>query len=828
MRNILRADKGEKLEEAETARRHWAASSLAVSLCMLVASLFVAQYVHAIQECTTANNSQVLAGGGIGGVDPTNGNPVGGFPFGSTAQWTNGNFGFRVYDLYTHKGPGNPFGATSGGTCSVSFHIDPAISEFQMNGTRPVDVRLGVPNMGANNNDGVWAPGQSVGNGTPVDQPPQFDNNFHSWAGFADDAGMATIAGSFANTSFQTLWCNKFVPGAINAGGAAGGGLLAGDASVGCPNDIVQFNGQNGTGFMFTTDNCHFGDAAHGISNTDSNGFGPLNCANYPGNTQNALNSWYWGPLAAMSGASPVTGGPVTPKDALSLRNHIGCNGGGPCDGRSLPIDGFNVHEYARNHTYTDTTNEAFAASAHTILTFAYPIPAKLAVNLTPANCYTLPGHLVANDSFTTGCAVDSKGSFLVSVTKQNVGAWGVAGTLASGKVTVTLPPAAAGKVTYSGVNASCAAQNIDASQAANGTLTWDFDASQLALLNLGGNLVLCFNVTTLSPQASSLVQYNPSATSSGTIESTGMAVVPDTSSNAEYITSPQFPYLTTTGGDVNAGGQASTTCTASPPATNPAHSITGQSGAIPGSKGDYVVSAGGPISNFPSGTPNPLGLVNYYGICRPDLVVAAIKAYTTGSMPTTVFVADGQLVTPGNSGELFYSPSAATVTIANAPLDVKGRVTLYAGGDVVIKNDITESPQPNQPLNSLASFGIVAAGNIYIDKNVHNIQAFLYSKQRIFTCTNGAAPYDTDYFSAATLPGALLANCNQPLNLLGLMSANSFVFNRTGGAGAKGPVQTETFNYTGLILLAPPPLFDAISSNGGNAQSIQILPPQY
>jgi len=863
MRNYLRADQSKKHKQ-----KLWRNPSLAVSLLMLVATLLVAQHVHAIgQECTTANNSTVIAGGAIGGIDPTNGNPVANFPAGSHAIWTNGNFAFRVYDLWEHKGPGNPNGATTGGTCGVSFHINTNTSEFEWNGVRPVDVRLGVPNMGAANNDGVWAPPNSAGTGTPVDQPPQFDSDFQSYAGYVDDGGMATIAGSVANTSFQTLWCNKFVPGAINAGGAVNGGLLAGDASTGCPNDITQFPNQDGTGYLFTTDNCHFGDAAHGITNMDSNGSGPYNCANYPGNTTsaNSINAWYWTPMAALSGASPVTGGAVTEKDALSLRNHIGCNGGGPCDGRSLPIDSFDIHEYARNHTFTDPSNEAFSSSAHTILTFAYPIPPVLTITKTPTGCY-FPINTPMSSS--TCPSVSTSASYLIGVREDaDPNFLGAIPTLATASVVDTVPdyvnaicipslpengmpgPNCVGLGSPHG--AGCpnllAGDATSPSPAWDGVhLTWSFTAGELARLQAGDTIHFCYDTRTRSPVATPLA-FSNSATFSVQVASTNQPFSANVTTQ-NFIVSPQYPALANSGGDVHAGGLMGTCSGNSPSSVTYPGAVEGQS-ANTYSQGQYIVSGSGTgifgavYPSFPGTSTGELSASDAYAVCRPNLAanVASYSspgltkvAYDVGSGTSPSGLGLGCSVTPeigclmqhnyGTGGALIIANNNAATPLVIPNAVITSRVTVYSPNSVVI-NASTGTSYAGTPAaaQGLGSLGIIAAGDIGINSGTTSLVGFLYAGGQITTCTNSAGTPWT--------PPNIGTSCYQDLTLTGLMSAHNFDFNRTGPKGGTNPYdKTENINYTGLFLLATPPVFDQqlTAGTGAGPTTIQVLPPQY
>ncbi|MBW3538205.1 hypothetical protein KY386_01795 [Candidatus Parcubacteria bacterium] len=287
----------------------------------------------------------------------------------------------------------------------------------------------------------------------------------------------------------------------------------------------------------------------------------------------------------------------------------------------------------------------------------------------------------------------------------------------------------------------------------------------------------------------------------------------PDPNGPCYKVSNPRYPFVTTSGGDVHAGGGIGygINCDANPASPK---RIRGQFKSGDGSKAQYVVSAGGNINQFGSrDTPTGTGLTfsnslpgnlgRYGTVCRPDLITAA-ERYTgpTAGYSGSLSAAPGTLLTASGS--------------TTVPASVVGnRVTLFVRGDVTITGPITYNPAPASR-DAQPSFGIIATGNIFIAPSVQRLDGFYYAGGAIDTC---AGVNITTNASA----------CGAQLTVRGLMMANQFKFKRTGPVGTGGPFASEVINFTGLLYVATPPAFsDVITPMAGYPGYQSEKPPVY
>lgn len=503
--------------------------------------------------------------------------------------------------------------------------------------------------------------------------------------------------------------------------------------------------------------------------------------------------------------------------------------------------------------------------------------------NLSTSNCSTTPGHTVLpNDVNTTGCSSPppsgSNSSFVITVTDSPRSLIGFthAGNLANATVTATFDGTklsyVAGSASIS--NAVCSgigpsSSNITGSSA--DTITWSLTKAQMDAAGMNpegsgvGYIKLCFSVAT---KAGSSGNYHTLVDTSGTLDKTGLAATTDHEDNQNFINGVQFPYATTFLGDVHAGGGIlgiSANC------QNSANALSGQGdGASTGSKGDYVISAGGNITNFGSNAgvgDTTLQAKSINGVCRPDMVAAAQRWLKRANMAIGVYCHfySWPVITDSNVGTLESSrqhmgPNYGSLNVdgwgdtqcggtlesdgtnnndvsintINSPIQSKSRITLWVHGDLLINGNVSHSTGQHEDYR-LSSFGTIVEGNIYIAGNVTDLYGLYWAKGNIYTCAN------TSTKTEITGGNSLVSNCHNPLRVYGMLSGHNVYFDRVGPVGTNGLYNSEAINpanpitpsdttqYFGLLFLAPPPAFDgSFPAAPGGPVSQQNGPPLY
>jgi hypothetical protein len=649
-------------------------------------------------------------------------------------------------------------GPTGGGNV-----VDTNDPDMKWNGRRAVGALFGVPNQGAANANGIWQNPRSIA-APPTARPPQFQRNFGSSAAFADDSGRAAInSGRFGMT---TIWCLHTVTNGNPAG------------IENCPPEISSQPGfeRNGAGYFQSWGNCHIGDPANGFprmgdlapASYDQDGAGPYNCE--PVNQVNPVYTWH------TNYRNPGKRLFQNPGD-IDMSDFIGCGGGQDCN-NVLQLDPFPLYMTARQ-----TRNDGFGAIM--LMTFKYPLTVAGQVDVDKAS--TNGSNFIPGDTISYSIGL-SKPAFSPNFVSLHV--------------IDTLPPS----ITFLAAT-DCGGVLIPTTN--NGTTTtWDFSAGGadrvIDDINNGLTRRICFDAraNSVDPNAKNLASVTGTTATGSFGPTNDFATV--------QILNPKQPFLTTTRGDVNAGGGIGVNCGAPGP-----DFIRTTSG-----KGDYLVSAGGTINGFGSAgsaASNALTKASYFPrLCRPDLVADAVKYIATAPIGSVITVPNNPLLVKAaleaNNNKLIH----VVGDLDNLPaVNINGRVTLYVEGRLRLAGNITKSNAPCL-ITCLASFGVITTGDIDVNKNVTSMEGYYYSR-------NGA--FHTCYPYGVT---QLEANCRALLTINGLVSANRFFFNRVGGNGV-GPVNSETINYSGLLFVAPPPVFDgAFTSSTLGPQDQDELPPRY
>jgi hypothetical protein len=294
----------------------------------------------------------------------------------------------------------------------------------------------------------------------------------------------------------------------------------------------------------------------------------------------------------------------------------------------------------------------------------------------------------------------------------------------------------------------------------------------------------------------------------------------------------PDKPFVSTDRGSVQAGAIWGNEPCLSTGAGSFSGDIRGRQGSegSTGSKGDYIVSAGGNISNFRSnwttdqgevGTNgltfgNTSGQGRYGQVCRPDIALNYLGDPNNPAdnkapnfAPSSFAINAATLGT----GTREYTHEG-NVTITGGRVERNQRITLVVNGDVYIADDITYDKTDYPSLASIPSLGIVATGNIHISNNASNLYGLYFAGSSI-TSTAGldAANFRgvintcRDGHGTALTPPAITTNasaCDDALFVEGALVGNRIFFRRTAG-NARGGSAAERIDFIPQLLLNPP-----------------------
>ncbi|HSX48141.1 MAG TPA: hypothetical protein VLF41_01385 [Candidatus Nanoarchaeia archaeon] len=288
-------------------------------------------------------------------------------------------------------------------------------------------------------------------------------------------------------------------------------------------------------------------------------------------------------------------------------------------------------------------------------------------------------------------------------------------------------------------------------------------------------------------------------------------------------VVATRYPYLTTSYGDIHAGGGINLGVACSRDDPNTANDFIQGSLQHPLDV-SYVASAGGRIAATNSQQyfgNSPLG--KYGLVCRPDLVTLAEAAKTGTNVIPTCSPSAAQM--QGNAAVetiLYCAPGASgspDVTLP-AATNVVGRVTFYAPTyNVIISGNIRFNSSV-VTVDNLPAFGLITGKDVFIDRSVTQLDGYYYAVGNVDTCTAGNVSIDI-HTSADS--------CSNTLTLYGLTMAHGYRFARTGPAGFNGSTLGESFNFIGDIYIAPPPVFkDVISQTAARPRYSGELPPLY
>lgn len=286
-------------------------------------------------------------------------------------------------------------------------------------------------------------------------------------------------------------------------------------------------------------------------------------------------------------------------------------------------------------------------------------------------------------------------------------------------------------------------------------------------------------------------------------------------------------PYATTSDGDVHGGSvrvAPETTgddCTVDDIPGDSGGDVRGQVEGDSGSKSTYAVSATGLIRNFGSqdntgsnvlqfGNQTPAG--SYRAVCRPDLTDQSY--YDSLGYDVNVFggnhtALENQINNGSNNKVIVWNRSDPE--IGGLDVDSGRRATIITPNDVDITGYINVNNEGTwSGTEDIPALALVAAGDININSNVENIDAYISSNGTVDTCG------DIDNIRN---PGQA-EECDQPLTIRGALLAQEIQFRRTGrddgsgygNVGETGPA--ETIAFAPEYYLSPPPGIMGITNN--------------
>lgn len=199
--------------------------------------------------------------------------------------WINGNYTYSMWQFFvvgtqtpSWSGNNDLYGAEiSSEYCNGSGAAgdNVIVSQGGMaspDGRHPIGLWLGAENMGAANNNGLWANPQSV----PVRAvlvPPVYQYNYESAAAVVDDSGGFIIGGAGAFAGNHTVWCQSLVTGW--------------DGLVSCPEDISAYpKPASGAGYLMNRSDCN-------LPGAQCNGSlgNPFSWIKQPGNSEDLANT---------------------------------------------------------------------------------------------------------------------------------------------------------------------------------------------------------------------------------------------------------------------------------------------------------------------------------------------------------------------------------------------------------------------------------------------------------------------------------------------------------------------------------------------------------
>lgn len=313
----------------------------------------------------------------------------------------------------------------------------------------------------------------------------------------------------------------------------------------------------------------------------------------------------------------------------------------------------------------------------------------------------------------------------------------------------------------------------------------------------------------------------------------------------------PREPFVTTQQGDVQ-GGVAQWSDDPCLVTNDPSPGTVRGKVKQTGSKADYVVSAGGQVSNFgsagiPSSDALTLGKLppgNYGEVCRADLAKRYLNDDPQPPLGLGNSTSIGAVMSKSNG---VYTVDG-NLQLAGGTVGVGKNITLVVKGDVYITSNITAANGFN--IQTIPSLGIIASGNIHIAPSVASLYGIYVAGTNHDVANGGWNPGHSaggiintcrkDFGRAVGPPHIQIADtdpasdadefgsneCQTSLTVKGALVGINIYFRRTSGdAKIAGSAAAETVNFIPQLLLNPP---QGLSGVAGDIRHQGERPPVF
>ena len=228
---------------------------------------------------------------------------------------------------------------------------------------------------------------------------------------------------------------------------------------------------------------------------------------------------------------------------------------------------------------------------------------------------------------------------------------------------------------------------------------------------------------------------------------------------------------------------------------------------------------------------------INSNVTCMPDY-------YNKTQFPdgdATKLTGAGTVVAPGSlvtEKQTIFNVNGNNVTV-NSVNNYDRRHTVYVDGDAIITGDINYRGYnaSGGNIGDIPNFTLIAKGNIYINKNVQNLDGTYIAQPRddgsrgnIYTCATNGSPET----SSVANGGLYTAGCDNQLRVNGTFLANKIVLNRIANSIRDSEFRelssnsdaAEIFTFSPDIYLSPPVFRPNSTVTSGDYEYITSLPP--
>lgn len=148
-----------------------------------------------------------------------------------------------------------------------------------------------------------------------------------------------------------------------------------------------------------------------------------------------------------------------------------------------------------------------------------------------------------------------------------------------------------------------------------------------------------------------------------------------------------------------------------------------------------------------------------------------------------------------GGPGQFAHSVDSAAINAAGKNKISNSRhITLYADGDVELARNIEYKNYNWTQAGEIPSFFLIVDGNLYIDKDVTQLDGIYIATGNIYTCSEGRNGF------AVT---SMFVECDEQLTVNGALIANTIKLNRSAQSSTRSDTQNQHPNITGSYTCA-------------------------